>query len=55
MEYEKLKKFIEKKNIAINKNGKEKGKTKLKSFSNLSASEKWGILEEVLRDLGYVE
>lgn len=59
--YDKLQAFITKKEIKTsNQNRKDiinedVKREKLKSFANLTATEKWGILENVLRDMGYVE
>lgn len=48
--YQKLKKYMNKKGIK-----KKEKKVKTESFDKMKASEKWDIVEEMARDLGYIE
>ncbi len=49
-EYKNLEKYLEKKSVKV----KEKVKPSIE-FQNLSTGEKWGLVERVLVDLGYIE
>ncbi len=50
MEYKNLQKYLEKKNV---KPGEKQKPTK--DFKSLSANEKWALVEELLRNLGYID
>lgn len=51
MAYEKLQKYLDKKGLKIKEKQKQKPE---KNFNSLSANEKWALVEQLLKDLGYI-
>ena len=50
--YENLKKYMESKGL---KEKEKVVKEKVKGFKNLKAQDKWDLIEQLLRDLNYIE